>query len=121
MGGCSPERKVGRERRYVGNRQFWTGSCGPSGWRSRVVAVGKTNVVDRPQLAWVQIDSVQVDGKGPAVGEESVLDETGPEEKLEQGKGAVWDEEGKVGSGRVQGLEGQLDWRMERIEISSMM
>lgn len=29
------------------------------------MAVGKTNVVDRPQLAWMQIDSVQVDGKGP--------------------------------------------------------
>ena len=68
----------------------------------------------------MQIDSVQVDGKGPGW-RECVLDETGPEEKLEQGKGAVWDEEGKVGSGRVQGLEGQLDWRMERIEISSMM
>lgn len=50
-----------------------------------------TNVVDRPQLACMQINNVQLSGAD--VGWRIFLYETDQEEKLEQSKGAVLENE----------------------------
>lgn len=62
---------MGSERRCVGDClgdclgdcRWWTGRGGHSVRRSRDVGSGKTNVVDRLRLAWMQIDGVQLDGE----------------------------------------------------------